>query len=226
MKRAFLIMAVLGIAAFAAFVWSTSIRCGFGKAINKDELTPALEACAAKGNTRALFWQAILKIIEADTTAGENRAMGLMIKAAEAGSSEAMNEVGLAYLTGDFGLEQDYEKAREWLERATEEGDKLAPVNLARVYAGGYGVEQDLEKALAYVKLSASRGYRNSRCVLYVLELVDNDVGPVTYYMLGYNRCNVRMVPDELFALAPDVIEEKYPWVLEEGPYYPINRSD
>ena len=44
-------------------------------------------------------------------------------------------------------MEQDYQKAVEWFEKAAEQGVKDAEFNLASIYLQGKLVPKDLEKA-------------------------------------------------------------------------------
>ncbi|MCF8880749.1 hypothetical protein L5876_13055 [Hyphobacterium sp. SN044] len=66
-----------------------------------------------------------------------HRARGWMMRAAEAGSVAAINEIGYSYTHGSLGNERDVEAGAEWLIRAMEAGDPLAASNLANLYAEG-----------------------------------------------------------------------------------------
>jgi TPR repeat protein len=146
--------------------------------------TPEFEQCAADGDTEA---QALLGMMywgasedggwaedygfDPDLTVDEMRARGLALLqgAAAKGNVAAMNEIGLAHFEAGYGFEQDFTAAREWLTRASDAGDAIAPFNLARIYFGGKGVPASAETAEAFLKLSASRDYRPGVCSLHVL---------------------------------------------------------
>lgn len=102
-----------------------------------------------------------------------DRALELMFSAAEnGGGGVAQNEIGLAYLEGAYGFDQDFKKAREWLEKALNAGSEIAPYNLARVYSNGLGVTVDADRATSYLALSAKRRYCPARAAMTQLEAV------------------------------------------------------
>jgi uncharacterized protein len=53
-------------------------------------------------------------------------------KAVDAGEPVAMYNLGLMYRDG-VGVAQDYDKAREWLQKAADAGDKDAKQELTRL---------------------------------------------------------------------------------------------
>ena len=74
-------------------------------------------------------------------------------KAADAGNSDAMNNLGTLYAHGQ-GVAQDYGKAREWFQKAADAGNTTAMDNLGGLYEGGKGVAQDHAKALEWFQKS------------------------------------------------------------------------
>lgn len=46
----------------------------------------------------------------------------LLLKAAESGSGHAAHELGVLYITGGEGVEQNREKSQYWLEKSLESG--------------------------------------------------------------------------------------------------------
>src|SRR5262249_14744528 len=58
----------------------------------------------------------------------------------------AMNNIGVLHYNGQ-GVPQDYAKAREWFEKAADEGDTTAMNNIGVLYEHGQGVPQDYAKA-------------------------------------------------------------------------------
>lgn len=81
----------------------------------------------------------------------------LFEQAAELGSADALNELGLLYNDGK-GVEQDYEKARTYYEQAAELGNMYALFNLAWMYENGQGVAVDMTKAVDYYEQAGELG--------------------------------------------------------------------
>ncbi|HEY5774679.1 MAG TPA: tetratricopeptide repeat protein, partial [Xanthomonadales bacterium] len=81
-------------------------------------------------------------------------AFSICQKAAETGSSEAQNLLGIFYETGK-GTEQDFPQAMHWYQLAADQGESLGQYNLAQLYRTGKAGVQDLGKAVHYYALSA-----------------------------------------------------------------------
>lgn len=60
-----------------------------------------------------------------------------MMRAAEAGSVIAINEIGYGHIHGTLGLDQDSEAGARWLRQGIAEGDALASHNLADLIEQG-----------------------------------------------------------------------------------------
>ena len=73
-------------------------------------------------------------------------------KAAEAGNSWGMYNLGYNYLYGKCGLREDNDWAVYWLKKSAEAGNKSAMGELAKCYENGWGV---------YVDHSRARYWRN-----------------------------------------------------------------
>ena len=67
-------------------------------------------------------------------------------KAAEAGNSRAMNNLGVMYYNG-HGVEQDYTEAARWYKKGAEAGNSTAMNNLGLMYENGLGVEKNIKEA-------------------------------------------------------------------------------
>ncbi|WP_162983264.1 tetratricopeptide repeat protein, partial [Helicobacter mehlei] len=80
-------------------------------------------------------------------------------KAAEMGSADAYNSLGLMYNIGK-GVEQDYSKALQYYQKAAEMGNAFSYYNLGVMYKKGYGVGQDKEMADQYFKKACDLGYQ------------------------------------------------------------------
>ena len=88
------------------------------------------------------------------------KAIELFMRAAEAGSAEAANCIGIAYRDGVEGIiEQDYEVAVKWFLRAAEMGSKEAMHSLYLRYQFGQGVQQSDSEALRWLTKSAETGH-------------------------------------------------------------------
>ena len=80
-------------------------------------------------------------------------------KGAAAGSVAAMHLVGLVYELG-HGVPQDYEKARQWYERAAvEKGGVGSALSLGMIYEqGGPGLARGLVEARRWYQNAAAKG--------------------------------------------------------------------
>jgi TPR repeat protein len=77
--------------------------------------------------------------------------------AALAGSATAMRQLGLMYESG-AGVNQDYDKARQWFEKGAAHGDPEAMDQIGGLYASGQGVAQDYQVARTWFEKSAVAG--------------------------------------------------------------------
>ena len=88
------------------------------------------------------------------------RAIDLFMRAAEAGSSEAANLLGIVYRDGEKGIiVQDYEAAVKWFLRAAEMGNAEAMHSLYLRYQFGQGVQQSDSEALLWLTKGAEAGH-------------------------------------------------------------------
>lgn len=84
-------------------------------------------------------------------------ALELLVGAAEAGNTEAMNFLGVLYAIGSQ-VPQDYPMALYWFQKAIDRGSSDAMDNLARMYLVGMGVPRDYVNALRWFERSAAHG--------------------------------------------------------------------
>ncbi len=98
---------------------------------------------------------------------GDAREMGVKIglesvqklnAAAAEGDPAAQERLALSYLEG-WGVDRDYEKARDWYEKAAAQDDPGGHFGLAVLYALGWGVPAD--KVQAYMRLVLMRRRRS-----------------------------------------------------------------
>jgi TPR repeat protein len=78
-------------------------------------------------------------------------------KAAEEGSLDAQNWLGLMYTKGK-GVAQDYRQALKWKKMAAMQGDPVAEFTYGRMFEQGLGVRKDPAKAMAWYRKAAAQG--------------------------------------------------------------------
>ncbi len=76
---------------------------------------------------------------------------------AESGDPEAMIKLAMAYLNGD-GVEQDNEKAADYMRQAAELDEATAQYNMGIFYIQGCGVERDFSQAEHWLSLASDNG--------------------------------------------------------------------
>ena len=70
------------------------------------------------------------------------------------------SEYDLAYLYYfGVGVEQNYEKAFEWVQKSAKQGYDQAQYNLGILYENGIGVEANYKKAREWYKKAAEQGH-------------------------------------------------------------------
>jgi uncharacterized protein len=80
-----------------------------------------------------------------------------LVKHAETGDAAAQFELGRAYEDGK-GVEQNDEKAVEWLRKSADQGNAPAENAMGVMYALGRGVQRDKEEAVRWYKKAAKQG--------------------------------------------------------------------
>jgi TPR repeat protein len=84
-------------------------------------------------------------------------AANLFRRAAERGSAEAQNRLGICFLTG-HGVARDYSEAVKWFRKAAEHGDAAAQNNLGVVFYRGLSVPEDYAVAVSWYRSAAEQG--------------------------------------------------------------------
>lgn len=84
---------------------------------------------------------------------------------AEKGEASAQEVLGGMYFVGE-GTKQDYEKAKEWYEKAAAQDYAKAQTNLGMMYSDGLGVHKDYVKAKEWFGKACENGEQNS-CAEY-----------------------------------------------------------
>ena len=83
--------------------------------------------------------------------------VGLLLAAASTGDSHAETAVGFMTASG-VGLTRDYMISRAWLNRASQQNNPYADMNLAMLYRDGLGGAPDVGRARELFKRAADRG--------------------------------------------------------------------
>jgi len=78
-----------------------------------------------------------------NTTLSEKEKFEQLVKLAENGNPEAQNDLGVAYIRGDYGVDIDEKKAVELFNASLKNGFPLAVANLGRCSLEGKGVCKD-----------------------------------------------------------------------------------
>eukprot|EP00797_Seminavis_robusta_P036993 Sro963_g225290.1 Sel1 domain protein repeat-containing protein (144) ;mRNA; r:13133-13564 len=81
-----------------------------------------------------------------------------LLRLAESGDGMSMCEVGVGYLMGKFGFDEDEKLAIQWLKKAHEAGDVYGTVMLGKCYLSGHGVPKCTKKAIMYTSMAAGQG--------------------------------------------------------------------
>jgi hypothetical protein len=89
----------------------------------------------------------------------------LLLSAAALGDSYALTATGIM-LTSGQGLRKNDEMARQWLDRAADQGNGLAMANLGILYRDGLGGERDLSKARSLLTVAVTLGVEGAEPVL------------------------------------------------------------
>jgi len=89
-------------------------------------------------------------------------------KAAEQGSADAQNNLGVMY-NNAWGVTQDYAEAVKWYRKAAEQGLASAQNNLGVMYNNAWGVTKDDAEAVKWFRKAAEQGNADARKTLRVM---------------------------------------------------------
>ena len=106
------------------------------------------------------------------SNAQENEDITSLKEDAEKGVVEAQFKLAGYYFLGQGGLEQSYEKAFYWTNKAAEQGNILAQATIGNSYFIGRGVIQSDEKAFYWAKKSAEGNDETGQFLLAILYFV------------------------------------------------------
>jgi len=90
-----------------------------------------------------------------------------------------MTSLGLLYESGQ-GVTRDHAKAREWYEKAANEGDTNAMTSLGLLYENGQGVTRDYAKAREWYEKAVAKG--NTNAIVNLGLLYENGQGVTRDY--------------------------------------------
>jgi len=95
-------------------------------------------------------------------------------EAANAGDSDAMEQLAMAYLNGDDEIDANPEKAYFWFVKCAETGNEQAMFNVGLFTAKGFGVERDFTKAAEWMQKAADEGDEDAeKCAEEYRKLAD-----------------------------------------------------
>jgi TPR repeat protein len=90
-------------------------------------------------------------------------------KAADAGSSTAMTDIGLSY-ENSAGVVQDYAQAMVWHRKAAAAGNANGFLGMGLLYYHGLGVPRDYASAKTLIQRAADAGSTDAKAFLTKLE--------------------------------------------------------
>ncbi|CAB9514221.1 Sel1 domain protein repeat-containing protein [Seminavis robusta] len=88
----------------------------------------------------------------------QKKKMEELLKKADGGDGDAMHSVGLRFLLGLGGFNQDTELAFQWHQRSHEAGNVKSTAVVGRSYLLGTGVQLCRQKGTMYVSIAAGQG--------------------------------------------------------------------
>lgn len=116
------------------------------------------EKSALLGNPRGIHALAVNHIEGNGVPKDVKKGVELMQQAAMCGDENAQTNLGLYYLDGKCGLEQDAKEAYRYLKQAADAGAARAVRLLGEMYAEGHGVKQDLSRAVELYQAALEAG--------------------------------------------------------------------
>ncbi|EXB25057.1 sel1 repeat family protein [Acinetobacter baumannii 1437282] len=99
-----------------------------------------------------------------------------VFKLAETGNVDAQYNVAMNFLNGDEGYPKDYNQAKRWLEKASEQGGASAQNALGIIYLRGLGGDRNISKSEYYYRLAANKNHENAQLQLALILLNKNKV--------------------------------------------------
>ena len=97
----------------------------------------------------------------------------MLAPVAKAGSAFSCRLIGELYYRG-YGIKQDFNAAKAWLEIASNKGDAESQYLMGNIYQFGMGVTQDISIAMHYFQKAAGQGHKKA---LESINLINGLVG-------------------------------------------------
>lgn len=111
------------------------------------------------------------------------KALELLKRSARLNYSYASTTLGVAYFSGDYGLEVNYNIAKKYLKDASFTENVNAMCYYGWMHAKALGVNKDKYKAKYWLDKSVENGYAYANIPLYILSTEDSDFwGSPSYY--------------------------------------------
>lgn len=90
---------------------------------------------------------------------GNSKTNKNLLDLAETGLSAAKMNLGVNFLSGQYDLNKDYEKAFQWFKKAADENNEpAAMIMVATFLRGGFGHKENIEEAWHYIQTAKSIG--------------------------------------------------------------------
>ena len=134
------------------------------------------EAASEEGDGLSSNSAAVMYSRGLGTKVDNEKAAEYFRKAADAGNTEAMRNVGIMYTTGKFGYTVDYEKAKEWYQKSIDAGNASAMEDMGDIYFYGQGLEKpDYNSARQWYEKSAV--YGNNSAMFWLGRMYEEGYG-------------------------------------------------
>jgi uncharacterized protein len=126
--------------------------------VDIDDAIAAFERAADLDHPDACYQLAITTIDDADgIIVGPVVDRDLLLHAAELGNIEAQRTAGALLANGEEGFEQDLAAARQWHQRAAEQGDSDSQYDLGWMMLEGEGGPPDYDAGLTWLEACAAQ---------------------------------------------------------------------
>ena len=109
------------------------------------------ESAAARGDSDAMQWLALLYLGGDGVPADSATALQWWQKASDAGNAEAAYRLADAYVDGRYGLSKDLQQGFSYMKKAAEGGNAAAALRLSQMYRAGSGTHADPVQAAQWL---------------------------------------------------------------------------
>ena len=133
----------------------------FSEAIDSIHAVPACRAAVERFPQRARYHVQYGRALA--KSGNDVEAVTWFRKAANAGHSRALSNLGLMYANGRGGLPKDDAEAVRWYRLSAEQGDPVGQANLAWMYERGRGLSKSETEAVRWYRSSAEQDYAEAQ---------------------------------------------------------------